>query len=52
MVNKILFYLVVDHSCTYFVIHDPDSIHKYFEDGIKEMVGLLIDNTVFGNRIS
>ena len=39
-------YLVVNHSRTYFVIHDSDSTHKYMysEDDIKEMLGFLIDN--------
>jgi hypothetical protein len=37
-------YLVVNHSRTYFVIHDSDSMHKYSEVDIKEMLGFLIDN--------
>ena len=46
-------YLVVNHSRTYFVIHDSDSMHKYSETDIKEMLGFLIDNifVVFGNQI-
>ena len=46
-------YLVVNHSRTYFVIHDSDSTHKYSEVDIKEMLGFLIDNifVVFGNII-
>jgi hypothetical protein len=37
-------YLDVNHSRTYFVIHDFDSMHKYSEVDIKEMLGFLIDN--------
>jgi hypothetical protein len=46
-------YLVVNHSSTYFVIHDSDSMHKYSEVDIKEILGFLIDNifVVFGNHI-
>jgi hypothetical protein len=46
-------YLVVNHSRTYFVIHDSDSTHKYSEVYIKEMLGFLIDNffVVIGNGI-
>jgi hypothetical protein len=46
-------YLVINHSRTYFVIHDSDSMHKYSEVDIKEILGFLIDNivVVFGNRI-
>jgi hypothetical protein len=46
-------YLVVNHSRTYFVIHDSDSTHKYSEVDIKEMLGFLIDNifVVFVNKI-
>ena len=36
-------YLVVNHSRTYFVIHDSDSPHKYSEVDIKEMLGFLSD---------
>jgi hypothetical protein len=40
------------HSRTYFVIHDSDSTHKYFEVDIKEMLGFLIDIfVVFGSKI-
>jgi hypothetical protein len=43
----------LDHSRTYFVIHDSDSTHKYSEVDIKEMLGFFIDNifVVFSNRI-
>jgi hypothetical protein len=46
-------YLVVNHSLTYFVIHDTDSTHKYSEVDLKEMLGFLFDNifVVFGNKI-
>ena len=46
-------YLVVNHSRTYFVIHDSDSTHKYSEVDIKDMLGFLINNifVVFGNKI-
>jgi hypothetical protein len=45
-------YLVVNHSRTYFVIHDSDSMHKYSEVDIKEMLGFLINNifVIFGNQ--
>jgi hypothetical protein len=51
-------YLVANHSCTYFVIHDSDSTQKYFEVTLRyfeveKMLGLIIDNifVVFGNQI-
>jgi hypothetical protein len=46
-------YLVVSHSHTYFVIHDPDSTRKYSEVDIIDILGFLIDNifVVFGNQI-
>jgi hypothetical protein len=53
MVKRKYSYLVVNHSCTYFVIHDSDSTYNYSEVDIKEMLGFLIDNifVVFGNKI-
>jgi hypothetical protein len=46
-------YLVVKHSHSYFVIHVSDSMHKYSEVDIKEMLGFLVDNifVAFGNQI-
>jgi hypothetical protein len=46
-------YLVVNHSRTYFVIHDSYSMHKYSEVDIKEMLGFILDNifVVFSNQI-
>jgi hypothetical protein len=45
--------LVVNHSPTYFVIHESDYMHKYSEVDIKEMLGFLINNifVVFGDQI-
>jgi hypothetical protein len=45
-------YLFVNHSRTYFVIHDSDSTHKYSEVHINEMLGFLINNIFveFSNR--